>query len=236
MTMTNPIFCAIDRADVEGAVRLTRALRGAVGGVKLGLEFVTASGPDGVRQVAAHGLPVFLDLKFHDIPNTVAGAVRSAAGLEVAMLTVHAAGGRAMLQAAVAAARDLPARPLLLGVTVLTSLDDDDLQATGVRAPVADQVMRLAELAVNAGLDGLVCSPHEIEPLRSQFGTAVRLVVPGIRPAGSVGDDQRRTLSPREAIARGADVLVIGRPITAAPEPRAAARGLVDEIERARAA
>lgn len=236
MTMSNPIFCAIDRPDVDGALRLTRALQGAVGGVKLGLEFVTASGPEGVRQVAAHGLPVFLDLKFHDIPNTVAGAVRSAARLEVAMLTLHAAGGRAMLQAAVEVARDLPRRPLLLAVTVLTSLDDDDLRATGIEAPVADQVMRLAELSITAGLDGLVCSPREIRSLRRHFGSAVRLVVPGIRPASATGDDQRRTLSPADAIAAGADVLVIGRPITGAPDPRAAAQGFAGEIERARAA
>jgi orotidine-5'-phosphate decarboxylase len=233
LPFANPIFCALDRPDVAGAIGLARSLAGAVGGVKLGLELFTASGPAGVREVAAQGLPIFLDLKLHDIPNTVAGAVRSALALRPAMLTLHAAGGRAMLEAAVAAARDADARPWLLAITVLTSLDAADLQATGISDAPADQASRLAELALRAGLDGVVCSPHEIVPLRARFGQEPRLVVPGIRAAGDRAGDQKRTLPAAEALARGADVLVVGRPITAAASPRDTALALAQSLPRA---
>lgn len=236
MSQPPPIFCAIDRTDCEGALALARVLKGAVGGIKLGLEFFTANGPEGVRQIAAAGLPVFLDLKFHDIPNTVAGAVRAAASLGVAMLTLHAAGGRAMLGAAVDALHAEAHRPWLLGVTVLTSLDDAELRAMGVDGSSEEQVLRLATLAAEAGLDGVVCSPLEIAALRRRFGPDCKLVVPGIRPAGSAPGDQRRVMRPVEAISAGADLLVIGRPITAAPDPRAAALAIAAEIAQARAA
>ncbi|MDH3661496.1 MAG: orotidine-5'-phosphate decarboxylase [Alphaproteobacteria bacterium] len=239
MIMTSPVFCAIDRPDLSGALLLARALNNqAVGGLKLGLEFVTANGPAGVRSVVDLGLPVFLDLKFHDIPNTVAGAVKVAADLGVTMLTLHLQGGPAMLWAAADAIKDLPRsqRPLLLGVSVLTSMDDKDLAAVGVEGSTEQQVLRLAMLARKTGLDGMVCSPREIKPLRQTFGDKMKLVVPGIRPTGCAAGDQKRTLTPGEAIKAGADYLVIGRPITAAGSPRAAALAIKDEIEAARLA
>jgi orotidine-5'-phosphate decarboxylase len=223
--LANPIFCAVDRPDLEGTLALVRALAPQVGGIKLGLEFFAAQGPRGVEEVARFGLPVFLDLKLHDIPNTVAGAVSEVAKLGVAMLTVHAAGGRAMLTAAAEAAASSATRPLLLGVTVLTSLDGADLAETGVAAAPDEQALRLARLAVSAGLDGLVCSPHEIAALRRALGPGPRIVVPGIRPALG-GDDQKRVMAPADALAAGADVLVIGRPITRAPVPAEAAAGI----------
>jgi orotidine-5'-phosphate decarboxylase len=233
MTSSSPVFCAIDRPDLDGALALGRSLVGAVGGLKIGLEFVTANGPDGVRRMVDLGLPTFLDVKFHDIPNTVAGAVRQAAGLGVAMMTLHVSGGPAMLRAAIDAAREAEHCPQLLGVTVLTSIDDADLSAQGLSDRVADHVLRLGEIAWNAGLDGLVCAPQEITLLRERFEAKVKIVVPGIRPAGSPSSDQKRTMAPAEAIARGADVLVIGRPITAASDPRAAAMAVAAEIDAA---
>ena len=220
--MLNPIFCALDRPDLEGTLSLVRALAPHVGGIKLGLEFFAAQGPRGVEAVARLGLPIFLDLKLHDIPNTVAGAVREVARLGVAMLTLHASGGRAMLEAAVAATTAAEAPPALLGVTVLTSLDATDLAEIGMAPEAAAQALHLARLAVASGLAGLVCSPHEIRGLRSAFGPAPRIVVPGIRPL-EAADDQKRVMTPAEALAQGADLLVIGRPITRAPDPAAAA-------------
>jgi len=236
MTQPPAVFAALDRPDLEGALALGRSLADVVGGLKVGLEFVTANGPDGVRSVVDLGLPVFLDVKFHDIPNTVARAVRAAGALGVAMLNLHVAGGPAMLRAAVAAAESLQPRPWLLGVTVLTSVDDHDLAALGVAEPAPAQVLRLADLARAAGLDGVICSPHEISALRRRCGAGFKLVVPGIRPASSAPDDQKRVMSPKEAAALGADVLVIGRPITAARDPRAAAQAIGAEIAAARAA
>jgi orotidine-5'-phosphate decarboxylase len=236
MSASSPVFCAIDRPDLDGAVKLSRALIGAVGGLKVGLEFVTANGPDGVRRVVDLGLPVFLDVKFHDIPNTVAGTVAAAHALGVAMLTLHVCGGADMLRAAVETARCRAPQMKLIGVTVLTSLDDADLAALGIADKVTAQVLRLAELAWDTGLDGVVCAPHELPLLRSRFEPEFRLVVPGIRPAGSAVGDQKRTRSPAEAAAAGADVLVVGRPITEAPDPVAAARAINAEIAQARAA
>jgi orotidine-5'-phosphate decarboxylase len=230
------IFCALDRPDLDGALALGRSLVGAVGGLKVGLEFVTANGPDGVRRIGALGLPVFLDLKFHDIPNTVAGAVAAAHALGAAMLTLHVSGGAEMLRAAVETARCRGPHLKLIGVTVLTSLDDADLAALGVADKVTAQVLRLAELAWDAGLDGIVCAPHELPLLRSRFEPGFSLVVPGIRPSGSAAGDQKRTKSPAEAAAAGADVLVIGRPITEASDPAASARAINAEIAQVRAA
>ena len=239
LIMTSPVFCAIDRPDLSGALLLARSLNNrAVGGLKVGLEFMTANGPAGVRSIVDLGLPVFLDLKFHDIPNTVAGAVRAAAELGVSMLTLHLQGGAAMLWAAADAIKDLSPqeRPLLLGVSVLTSLDDKDLAATGVEGSTEAQVLRLASLAKKTGMDGMICSPREIGPIRQSFSNSFKLVVPGIRPVGCASGDQKRTLTPGEAIKAGADYLVIGRPITAAGSPRAAALAIKDEIEAARMA
>jgi orotidine-5'-phosphate decarboxylase len=236
MTDAPEIFCALDRPDLEGALALGRSLVGVVDGLKVGLEFVTANGPDGVRQIGALGLPVFLDLKFHDIPNTVAGAVAAAHALGVAMLTLHVSGGADMLRAAVETARCREPRMKLIGVTVLTSLDEADLAALGVPDKVTAQVLRLAELAWDTGLDGIVCAPPELPLLRSRFERPFSLIVPGIRPAGNAAGDQKRTKSPAAAAAAGADVLVIGRPITEASDPVAMARAISAEIAQARAA
>jgi orotidine-5'-phosphate decarboxylase len=229
------IFCAIDTPDLADALLLAELLAGEVGAIKLGKEFFTAHGPDGVRKVAACGHKIFLDLKYHDIPNTVAGAIRAAAGLNCTVLTVHASGGPAMLEAAMAAAAEAGRkRPKVVAVTVLTSLDDGDLAAVGQHGPAADQVLRLARLAEASGLDGVVCSPHEVGLLRREIGDAFALVVPGVRPDWAGADDQKRVMTPGEAIAAGADHLVIGRPITKSADPVGAARRIAVEIADAR--
>jgi orotidine-5'-phosphate decarboxylase len=224
----NPILCAIDTPDLARAQALIAATQGAVGGVKLGLEFFAAHGPGGIRQAAAGQKNVFLDLKLHDIPNTVAGAVKSALALDPLLLTIHCSGGAAMMRAAIEARG--PARTKIVGVTVLTSLDDNDLAAIGQSAPAAAQVKRLALLAQESGLDGVVCSPQEVATLRQACRKDFLLIVPGIRPAGAAIGDQKRVQTPQEAIAAGADYLVIGRPITEAPDPGAAARAILAEI------
>jgi orotidine-5'-phosphate decarboxylase len=234
------IFAALDTPDLTRAGQLATALAGVVGGVKIGKEFFTAHGPQGTRAVAGAGC-LFLDLKFHDIPNTVAGAVRAAVPLRPYLLTIHAAGGPAMLRAAVevagvAAGEVNVPRPRLLGITVLTSLDDGDLAAVGQRGPIAEQVRRLAALAQENGLDGVVCSPREIAALRDLCGPDFLLVVPGIRPDWATADDQKRVLTPAEAVAAGADHLVIGRPITGATDPLAAAQRIVAELSKPRRA
>ena len=214
----SPIFVALDTSDLNRAVALAEAVRGHAGGVKLGLEFFSAQGPEGVRRIAALGLPLFLDLKLHDIPNTVAKAVKALAPLEPAILTVHAAGGREMLEAAKSAA--LP-RTKVVAVTVLTSLSADDLLSMGVVDPPAEQVGRLARLAYAAGLDGVVCSGAEVADARSRWSDGY-FVVPGVRPEGADMADQKRVVTPRHALESGADVLVVGRPITRAADPRQA--------------
>lgn len=211
----NPIFVAIDTPDLSRALEIAEAVRNQAGGVKLGLEFFSAHGPDGVRRMAELGLPVFLDLKLHDIPNTVAKAVEALAPLAPAILTVHAAGGRAMLAAAKAAA---PVDTKLVAVTVLTSLDQADLAAAGVNWSPAEQVLRLAMLARDSGIDGIVCSGAEVASAHAAWPGGF-FVVPGVRPAGSDVDDQKRVVTPAQALADGASVLVIGRPITGALEP-----------------
>lgn len=224
------IFVALDTTDAAGAETLARRLKGLVGGVKLGKEFFTANGPAGVARIGAIGMPIFLDLKFHDIPNTVAGAVRAALALRPFMLNVHAAGGEAMMRAAAEAASAGRPKPLIVAVTVLTSLDERDMKATGILAPPADQAVKLARLAWTSGLDGVVCSAKEIVSMRGALGKDFRLVVPGIRPEWAAAGDQKRIVTPREAVALGADYLVIGRPITGADDPVAAARRIADEI------
>ena len=227
---SNPVFVAIDTTDLEYARALAARLKPHVGGIKLGLEFFSAHGPAGVRAFSDIGLPIFLDLKFHDIPNTVAGAVRAAAGLGVNILNVHAAGGPAMLKAAVEAARAVNPDAKVIAVTVLTSLADADLDAVGQRGPAADQVLRLATLTQGSGLDGVVCSAHEIASLRTALGPDFLLVVPGIRPKGADLGDQQRVMGPKEALDAGASILVIGRPITAAPDPVEAARAIAQSL------
>lgn len=225
-----PIFVALDTPDLDRALQLTRAVREHAGGVKLGLEFFSAQGPAGIKQVAELGLPIFLDLKLHDIPNTVAKAVKALVPLNPVILTVHAAGGRAMLEAAKAAA---PAATRVIAVTVLTSLDATDLAQAGVIGSPAEQVERLAELARDAGLDGVVCSGVEVRAARSAWPDGF-FVVPGVRSAGGEPSDQKRVVTPAQALDDGASVLVIGRPITAAANPgqaiRAIAAGLRQEV------
>jgi orotidine-5'-phosphate decarboxylase len=224
----NPILCAIDTPDLARAKALITAVGPHTGGVKLGLEFFTANGPAALRDAAGAGANLFLDLKLHDIPNTVAGAVRAAAELDPLLLTLHCAGGAAMMRAAVTARGTR--RMKLLGVTVLTSLDEKDLAATGQSGSPTEQVQRLALLAQASGLDGVVCSPQEVAALRALCGKDFLLVVPGIRPEGAQHQDQKRVMTPRQAIAAGADYLVIGRPITEAADPAAAARAIRAEI------
>lgn len=227
------IAVALDTSDRGEILRLARALRGRVGTVKLGLEAFTACGPDLVREVNDLGTPVFLDLKLHDIPNTVERAARNAARLGVAMLTVHASGGKVMLKAAVAGAAVAERPPVVLAVTVLTSLDDGALVELGIPGGAAQRVSAWAQLARRAGCGGVICSPHEAAALRASIGRGFLLVTPGIRPAGEAAGDQRRVATPGSAVAAGADILVIGRPITAAPDPAAAADAILAELRRA---
>jgi orotidine-5'-phosphate decarboxylase len=231
----NPVICAIDTTDVTKARTFSQQLSGHVGALKLGLEFFTANGAAGVQQIASAQSPVFLDLKFHDIPNTVSKAIKATAGIDAFIMTVHTAGGHDMMKAAADAASENAAktgkrRPYVVGVTVLTSMDQNDLSEIGVRDAVADQVKRLAELAQKAGLDGVVCSPHEIEMIKKTCGKDFKLVVPGIRPAGSESGDQKRVLTPREAVQKGADFLVIGRPITESANPAQAAKDILASL------
>ena len=233
----NPIFCALDTAERGQATAWAARLADSIGGIKLGLEFFNANGPDGVADVAKAGeLPLFLDLKLHDIPNTVAGAMRALIGrLSPFMVNVHAAGGAAMMSAAAKAAVDAAAargivRPLVIGVTVLTSLDDNDLGTLGMAGPVADQVRRLAALVQKSGLDGVVCSPHEAAVLRRDLGPDFKLITPGVRPLWAAANDQKRVMTPADAVAQGADYVVIGRPITHAEDQAAAAGRIVAEL------
>jgi len=223
----NPIFVAIDTPDLNRALDLAAAAgaQGA-GGIKLGLEFFCANGPAGVRAVGACGLPLFLDLKLHDIPNTVAKAVAALAPLRPAVLTVHAAGGEAMLAAAKGAAQP---QTRVVAVTVLTSLDREDLKAAGVDGSPEHQVMRLAALARSAGADGIVCSGAELPAARAAWPEGF-FVVPGVRPQGSDVGDQKRTVTPRQAMADGASILVVGRPVTGAADPARALRNIAAEL------
>jgi orotidine-5'-phosphate decarboxylase len=234
--MHNPIIVALDVPDAEKAVRLADQLAPVVGAFKIGSELFTSAGPDMVRRIRAGGASVFLDLKFHDIPHTVAKAVAAATRLEVQMLTLHTSGGLEMMKAAEAAAQETARQlghtpPLVLGVTVLTNFDSLSLEAVGQPGNVGRQVERLTALAVKAGLRGLVCSPLELVGLRQILPEAMQLVTPGIRAAGDALDDQKRTLSPREALEAGANWLVIGRPIYAAENPRAAAERILASIQ-----
>ena len=218
----SPLYVALDTPDLARAKAIAQRVRHHVGGLKLGLEFFVAHGQAGVRDMAATGLPIFLDLKLHDIPNTVAKAIQALGPLAPAILTVHASGGRAMLEDAKAAA---PPVTKVVGVTMLTSLDDSDLIATGVSGSAHDQVLRLADLAAEAGIDGIVCAGTEVAAARKRWPKGF-FVVPGIRmPGGPVGD-QKRVMTPRQALDAGASVLVVGRPITAAEDPDAAARAI----------
>ena len=229
----NPILVALDVESAAKAVDLANLLRGSVGGFKIGKQLFTAAGPAMVRELTSRGDRVFLDLKFHDIPNTVAGAIQSAVSTGAWMVNVHCSGGCAMMKAAAEAAAKASAkssqeRPLVIGVTVLTSMNDQALKEIGVETPMLDQVVRLATLAKTSGLDGVVASPQEVRAIRKACGDQFEIVTPGIRPADQQGkDDQARTMTPAEAIEAGATYLVIGRPITAAPDPKSAAEQIL---------
>jgi orotidine-5'-phosphate decarboxylase len=223
------VIVALDAPDAKQALGLVERLDGIIQWFKIGLELYISEGNSIVDSVCRKGCSVFLDLKLHDIPNTVAGAVRSASRAGAQMLTLHAGGGPAMLAAAMEAAAGLPAAPKLLAVTVLTSMDAAQLQAIGVSASPAEQVLRLAQTGWDAGIHGFVSSAEEAAAVRRTFPEAT-LVIPGIRPAGSAPDDQKRVATPAAAIAAGADYLVIGRPITQSPDPAAAAAAILDEI------
>jgi orotidine-5'-phosphate decarboxylase len=231
----NPIIAALDVPDPKQAIQLASELTPFVGAFKIGSELFTSAGPDIVRKIRSGGGQIFLDLKFHDIPNTVSKAVAAATRLGVQMLTIHTSGGSEMMRVAQTAAEQTAREsgvgvPLVLGVTVLTSMDSAALSEIGSEATMETQVQRLASLAVKAGLRGLVCSPLEIVALRQLLPREVQLVTPGIRTGKEKADDQKRTMSPREALAAGANWLVIGRPIYAAPNPREAAQSIVSEL------
>jgi orotidine-5'-phosphate decarboxylase len=235
MPASNPVFVALDTTESATAADLARRLTGLVGGFKLGLEYFIANGPAGMRVVSETGMPLFVDLKLHDIPNTVAAGMRGVVRLGAAITTIHASGGAAMIRAAADAAKDEAARlgcapPALVAVTILTSLDQEGAEAVGFRGQVLEQVKRLAALAQESGADGIVCSPLEVDAVRAQCGPAFKLVIPGIRPTWSEAGDQKRFLTPAEARAKGADVLVIGRPITGAADPAEAATRIKAEL------
>ena len=235
MTATNPVFVALDTTETAKAAALAQQLIGKVGGFKLGLEYFVANGPVGMEAVSRLGMPLFVDLKLHDIPNTVAAAMRGVVRLKAAITTIHASGGSAMIRAAADAAKDEAAKlgvapPAVVAVTILTSLDQAGAEAVGFGGPVLEQVKRLAALAQDSGADGIVCSPLEVDAVRALCGPDFKLVIPGIRPAWSETGDQKRFLTPAEARAKGADVLVIGRPILAAPDPVAAAGRIMAEL------
>lgn len=227
------LIVALDVASAGAARNLAAQLRGTCRWVKVGLELYLAAGTSMVEELTAQGFSVFLDLKFQDIPNTVAGAVRSAASMGASLLTVHACGGPAMLRAAAEAAAATKNAPRLLAVTVLTSMDREQLGAIGIETTPANQVLRLARLAIDSEIRGLVCSPEEVGMLRQELGTEPRLVVPGIRPAGAAIGDQKRIATPADAIRAGASQLVVGRPITRAADPAKAAQAILDEIASA---
>ena len=231
------IYVPLDNVDLEQSQRLTLMLKDLIGGVKIGKEFFTKFGPEGVTKIRNLGMPIFLDLKFHDIPNTVAGAIRSAISLEPRILNVHALGGRDMLLASRDAIDNEINKlgckpPLLFGVTVLTSMDNGDLLETGIPGSVLEQVKRLTLLCVESGLDGVVCSANEIETVREVGGPNFKIITPGIRPAWFERGDQKRIVTPGEAIKRGGDFLVIGRPITQSKDPADSLRRIISEIER----
>ena len=229
------LIVALDVPGATQARRIVQTLGGTATTYKIGKQLFTAEGPQVVRDLVSSGRKVFLDLKFHDIPNTVAAAVKAAAQLGVGMMTVHASGGSKMLKAAVEAAAQSPAAPVILAVTVLTSLSDSDLQELGIAGNVQTQVLRLGALARAAGCGGLVASAQEAQELRRELGEDFAIVTPGIRPADSASGDQARVVTPRDAIAAGATHLVVGRPILDAPDPARAAEQIVQEIEAAQA-
>lgn len=224
------LILALDIEDKLGAIKLVKQAGDELQWVKIGLQMFTKFGPDYVKEIADLGKNVFLDLKLHDIPNTVAKAVESVGALPIKMLTIHACGGREMMQWALKAQRSINPDLSLLGVTVLTSMDETGLRRIGVECSVKDQIINLAGLAQEAGMTSLVCSPHEVQPLKNHFGSDLKLITPGIRPAGSAAGDQKRIMTPAKAAEAGSDYIVVGRPIYGAADPAAVVHAIISEF------
>lgn len=232
--ISQKIICALDTSNFLVAQKITRKLRNHLGGIKVGKEFFTAHGPEGIKKISKEGLPIFLDLKFHDIPNTVAKAISNIVRLKPSMITIHATGGAEMIKAAVRANKIIAKknnikRPYILAVTVLTSLDKSDMVSLGSEKNIQTLTLRLAKLAKRNGADGIICSPKELKILRFKLGKNFKIVVPGIRPNRKKNDDQKRTMTPKQALDLGADYVVIGRPITESDNPVLAVKKIINE-------
>ena len=226
----NPIFCAIDTNNIETATMLVNEIKADIGGIKLGLEFFTSCGISGCQTMKEFNLPLFIDLKLHDIPNTVASALRGIFSLEPEYTTLHISGGSEMLKKSVDLKNEIQSKTALLGVTILTSFDDSTIEELGFGSSVKHSIEQLTSIAHDSGLDGIVCSPHEVSNIKKIYKNKLKLIVPGIRSSNNINDDQKRTLSAKEAMSAGADILVIGRPITKAKDPAKAAEDLLQEI------
>ena len=226
----NPIFCAIDTSNIETATNLVSQIKPHIGGIKLGLEFFTSCGISGCHTMKEFDLPMFIDLKLHDIPNTVASALRGIFSLEPEYTTLHISGGSEMLKSSVSLKNELRSKTNLLGVTILTSFDDNTIEELGFGSSVKHSIEQLTSIAHESGLDGIVCSPHEVKYIKETYKNKLKLIVPGIRSSNNVNNDQKRTLSAKEAISAGADIIVVGRPITKAKDPAESAQKLLQEI------
>ena len=226
----NPIYCAIDTNNIKQACELVGQIKSSVGGIKLGLEFFTHCGIDGINQIKKFGLPIFLDLKLYDIPHTVKSALQGILALEPELTTLHTLGGSEMLSACTDLRDTAQSKTKLIGVTVLTSFDEVGIKEIGIQNSLEDQVMRLTQLASLSKLDGIVCSPHEIRKIKKEYGNTIQLIVPGIRNINQTTNDQKRTMSAKEAVNAGADILVIGRPITQAADPEKAASDIFNSL------
>lgn len=226
----NPIFCAIDTSNIETATNLVSQIKPHIGGIKLGLEFFTSCGISGCHTMKEFDLPMFIDLKLHDIPNTVASALRGIFSLEPEYTTLHISGGSEMLKSSVSLKNELQSKTNLLGVTILTSFNDNTIEELGFGSSVKHSIEQLTSIAHESGLDGIVCSPQEVKHIKETYKNKLKLIVPGIRSSNNVNNDQKRTLSAKEAISAGADIIVVGRPITKAKDPAESAQKLLQEI------
>ena len=226
----NPIFCAIDTSNIETATNLVSQIKPHIGGIKLGLEFFTSCGISGCHTMKEFNLPMFIDLKLHDIPNTVASALRGIFSLEPEYTTLHISGGSEMLKSSVTLKNELQSKTNLLGVTILTSFNDNTIEELGFGSSVKHSIEQLTSIAHENGLDGIVCSPQEVKHIKETYKNKLKLIVPGIRSSNNVNNDQKRTLSAKEAISAGADIIVVGRPITKAKDPAESAKKLLQEI------
>tara|TARA_Y100000816_G_scaffold291663_1_gene283744 strand:- start:1387 stop:2079 length:693 start_codon:yes stop_codon:yes gene_type:complete len=227
----NPIYCAIDTSCINNAIKIIEEISPHIGGIKLGLEFFTSCGAEGVEKVSKYGLPLFLDLKLYDIPNTVKKSLQNIFSLKPKYTTLHISGGSEMLQECVSLKKELNSSTNLIGITMLTSFNNVSINEVGLSGSVKDNVKNLSELALNCGMDGVVCSPMEIKRVKDTFGSKLKVIAPGIRESKVRTDDQKRILSAKEAIDFGADIIVVGRPITSAKSPATAAEKLLQSIK-----